>query len=117
MRCHLIFPGILLGAIFPLFTSKMFKALTYRWANMMFAGFALLLMPIPFVRTPLLACLQYSIWLTPGSILQVLFFYGPALRQRSEFSRQMLEAPTIVQPPTNETQRDAEKQESTPSNA
>ncbi|KAH6916260.1 drug transporter [Coprinopsis sp. MPI-PUGE-AT-0042] len=78
---------ILLGAIFPLFTSRMFKALTYRWANMMFAGFALLLMPIPFV----------------------LFFYGPALRQRSEFSRQLTaEAPpTIVEP---KPERDSEKQ-------
>ncbi|KAF6753121.1 MFS polyamine transporter [Ephemerocybe angulata] len=57
------------GTIFPLFTHQMYTALSYKWANFLFACVAILLMPIPYV----------------------LFFYGPKIRQRSKFSRKVTE--------------------------
>lgn len=41
--------GNLGGTVFPLFTHQMYRALTYKWANFLFACIAILLMPIPFV--------------------------------------------------------------------
>ncbi|KAG9309457.1 major facilitator superfamily domain-containing protein [Chiua virens] len=46
---------------FPLFANDMFIHLTYKWSNVLFAGVALVILPIPFV----------------------LFFYGASLRKRS----------------------------------
>ncbi|KAJ7095471.1 MFS polyamine transporter [Mycena crocata] len=59
----------MMATIFPLFTKQMFTALGYNWANTMFALIALAMVPIPFV----------------------LFFYGPAIRLRSKFSRMVVE--------------------------
>jgi hypothetical protein len=42
--------GNLAATAFPLFTEQMFEALTYKWANTLFALVAVLLLPIPFVR-------------------------------------------------------------------
>ncbi|KAF8166561.1 MFS polyamine transporter [Mycena galopus ATCC 62051] len=55
----------MMATIFPLFTKQMFAALGYNWANTIFALVATIMVPIPFV----------------------LFFYGPAIRSRSTFSR------------------------------
>ncbi|KAF9444904.1 MFS general substrate transporter [Macrolepiota fuliginosa MF-IS2] len=55
---------------FPLFTTQMYNALDYKWANTLFGCLSVLMIPIPFV----------------------LFFYGPAIRQRSKFSRQVFAA-------------------------
>ncbi|KIM81228.1 hypothetical protein PILCRDRAFT_72078 [Piloderma croceum F 1598] len=59
----------LMGMAFPLFTEQMFAALTYKWANTLFAFVAVLLFPIPFV----------------------FFLYGARIRARSKFSRLVLE--------------------------
>ena len=40
-----------MGVAFPLFTVQMFDALGYRWGNTLFALVAIVLMPIPFVRS------------------------------------------------------------------
>ena len=39
-----------MGMAFPLFTEQMFAALTYKWANTLFAFIGVILLPIPFVR-------------------------------------------------------------------
>ncbi|KAF4576949.1 hypothetical protein EYR36_004933 [Pleurotus pulmonarius] len=54
----------LTGMAFPLFISQMLRALTFKWANTLFALIAVLLLPIPYV----------------------LYFYGPAIRSRSKFA-------------------------------
>ncbi|KAJ7881180.1 MFS polyamine transporter [Mycena leptocephala] len=59
----------IMATIFPLFTKQMFATLGYNWANTMFALIAAVMVPIPFV----------------------LFFYGPAIRSRSRFSRIVME--------------------------
>ncbi|KAJ7777218.1 MFS polyamine transporter [Mycena metata] len=59
----------ILATVFPLFTAQMFSTLGYKWANTMFALIATVMVPIPFV----------------------LFFYGPAIRARSKFSRAVLQ--------------------------
>ncbi|KAJ6616963.1 MFS polyamine transporter [Mycena sp. CBHHK59/15] len=59
----------IMATVFPLFTQQMFAALGYNWANTMFALVASVMVPIPFV----------------------LFFYGPAIRLRSKFSRMVVE--------------------------
>ncbi|KAJ7483187.1 MFS polyamine transporter [Mycena latifolia] len=59
----------IMATVFPLFTKQMFTALGYNWANTMFAFIAAAMVPIPFV----------------------LFFYGPAIRLRSKFSRMVVE--------------------------
>ncbi|KAF9461065.1 MFS polyamine transporter [Collybia nuda] len=59
-----------MATLFPLFTHRMFRDLGYKWANSLFGFIALALMPIPFI----------------------LFFYGPAIRRRSKFSRAVMEA-------------------------
>jgi hypothetical protein len=41
--------GNLSAAAFPLFTTQMYDALDYKWANTLFGGVAVLLVPIPFV--------------------------------------------------------------------
>ncbi|KZP11098.1 MFS general substrate transporter [Athelia psychrophila] len=68
----------LMGMAFPLFTQQMFAALTYKWANTLFALIAVLMIPIPFV----------------------LFFYGPRIRARSKFTSQLMkkeaQAPTAT---------------------
>jgi len=56
------------GTAFPLFTTQMFKALGYKWANTVFGCVAVIMAPIPFV----------------------LFIYGPAIRKRSKFSRAVM---------------------------
>ncbi|KAF8966273.1 MFS polyamine transporter [Flammula alnicola] len=55
---------------FPLFTSQMYNRLDYKWANTLFGCIAAIMVPIPFV----------------------LFFFGPAIRRRSKFSRAVMEA-------------------------
>ncbi|KAJ6458107.1 MFS polyamine transporter [Mycena vitilis] len=55
----------MMATVFPLFTKQMFAKLGYNWANTMFALIAAVMVPIPFI----------------------LFFYGPAIRVRSRFSR------------------------------
>lgn len=64
---------------FPLFASDMFTDLTYKWSNTLFAGIALVIVPIPFVSQPLLAFPPPP----TQSNSQVLFFYGSSLRKRS----------------------------------
>jgi len=59
-----------IGAAFPLFTVQMYEALGYNWANTLFGCLAVIMVPIPFV----------------------LFFYGPAIRMRSKFSRAVMES-------------------------
>lgn len=58
----------LTGTAFPLFTTQMYKALDYKWANTLFGCLAAIMVPIPFV----------------------LLFYGPAIRKRSKFSRAVM---------------------------
>lgn len=41
----------ILGTVFPLFTQQMYRKLTYKWANTLFGCIALLMLPIPFVRS------------------------------------------------------------------
>ncbi|KAF8202324.1 MFS polyamine transporter [Pholiota molesta] len=55
---------------FPLFTAQMYNNLGYRWANTLFGCLAALMIPIPFV----------------------LFFFGPSIRKRSEFSSAVMKA-------------------------
>ena len=45
--------GNLSGAAFPLFTTQMYKALSFKWANTLFGCLAVILVPIPFVCVPL----------------------------------------------------------------
>ncbi|KAJ7708906.1 MFS polyamine transporter [Mycena rosella] len=59
----------MMATVFPLFTKQMFAVLGYNWANTMFALIAGAMAPIPFV----------------------LFFYGPAIRRRSKFSRMVVQ--------------------------
>ncbi|KAG2110587.1 major facilitator superfamily domain-containing protein [Suillus discolor] len=54
---------------FPLFSHIMFKKLTYKWANTIFGGVAVLLIPVPFI----------------------LFLYGPSLRKRSKMCSQLMQ--------------------------
>ncbi|EKM50095.1 uncharacterized protein PHACADRAFT_264625 [Phanerochaete carnosa HHB-10118-sp] len=54
----------LFGMAFPLFTTQMYAALTYHWANTLFGLLALVMSPVPFL----------------------LFWKGPALRARSRFA-------------------------------
>jgi len=58
----------LAGTVFPLFTRQMYAALTYKWANTMFAFIAVLMIPIPYV----------------------LFLYGPQIRSRSKFCSKVM---------------------------
>lgn len=44
--------GNIMATAFPLFTHKMFAALTYKWGNTIFAIIATLMVPIPFVSPP-----------------------------------------------------------------
>ncbi|KAH9479807.1 Ascochitine biosynthesis cluster MFS transporter [Psilocybe cubensis] len=60
----------LMATAFPLFTTQMYRTLDYKWANTLFGCIAAVMIPIPYV----------------------LFFYGPAIRLRSKFSRAVLEA-------------------------
>ncbi|KAJ7089879.1 MFS polyamine transporter [Mycena belliarum] len=62
----------IMATAFPLFTKQMFSALGYNWANTMFALIASAMVPIPFI----------------------LFFFGPAIRRRSKFSRMVVERQT-----------------------
>ena len=50
-------PGNTTSTTFPLFTQQMYSALTYKWANTIFALIATLMIPIPFVRTAYNRCL------------------------------------------------------------
>jgi len=59
----------LIATAFPLFTAQMFNALSYKWANTLFGCLAVIMVPIPFI----------------------LFFYGPAIRKRSKFSRAVMD--------------------------
>ncbi|KAG7093398.1 hypothetical protein E1B28_007080 [Marasmius oreades] len=60
----------LAGFAFPLFTTRMFQTLSFKWASTLFACIATVMIPIPFM----------------------LFFYGPAIRKRSRFSRMVMES-------------------------
>ncbi|KZP30480.1 MFS general substrate transporter [Athelia psychrophila] len=60
----------IMATVFPLFTSKMFAALTYKWGNTVFGVIATLMVPIPFI----------------------LFHYGPRIRARSKFASMVLES-------------------------
>ncbi|KAA1468947.1 MFS general substrate transporter [Dentipellis sp. KUC8613] len=57
----------LMGMAFPLFTQQMIAKLTVHWSNTLFACIAVLMAPIPLI----------------------LFTYGPKIRARSKFSRQV----------------------------
>lgn len=61
----------LIATLFPFLTDKMFNALGYKWANSIFGFIAFVMMPIPYA----------------------LYFYGPAIRSRSKFSRMVMESP------------------------
>lgn len=86
-----------MGMAFPLFTQQMFAALTYKWANTLFAGVAVLMIPIPFVSSD-----EYFILAHCNCDLQILFFYGPRIRARSKFASQLIKkemqapTPTII---------------------
>ncbi|KAG2138755.1 major facilitator superfamily domain-containing protein [Suillus cothurnatus] len=54
---------------FPLFSHTMFKKLTYKWANTIFGGVAVILIPVPFI----------------------LFLYGPSLRKHSTVCSQLMQ--------------------------
>ncbi|KAF8803716.1 MFS polyamine transporter [Phlegmacium glaucopus] len=54
---------------FPLFTTQIYKTLGYNWANTLFGCLATIMATIPFI----------------------LFFYGPAIRRRSKFSRAVMD--------------------------
>ena len=56
-----------MGTAFPLFTTQMYSALTYKWANTLFALVATLMIPIPYV----------------------LFFYGSRIRAKSKISQKI----------------------------
>lgn len=56
--------GYVMGGIFPLFTQAMFRALTYKWANTLFACIAVLMIPIPYVSVCFVQC--YNISNTPS---------------------------------------------------
>ncbi|KAL0953642.1 hypothetical protein HGRIS_004846 [Hohenbuehelia grisea] len=60
----------ILGTVFPLFIQQMLHNLTFKWAGTLIAMLALLLLPIPFF----------------------LYVYGPAIRERSKFSRAVMDA-------------------------
>ncbi|OJA08592.1 hypothetical protein AZE42_04569 [Rhizopogon vesiculosus] len=53
----------------PLFSRKIFNKLTYKWANTLFGGIAVILIPVPFV----------------------LLFYGSSLRERSKVCRELMQ--------------------------
>ncbi|OAX41055.1 MFS general substrate transporter [Rhizopogon vinicolor AM-OR11-026] len=59
----------ILATIFPLFTTRMFDVMTYKWADMLVAMIAVAMIPIPYV----------------------LFFCGSRIRQRSPFSQKIEE--------------------------
>ncbi|TCD62574.1 hypothetical protein EIP91_006724 [Steccherinum ochraceum] len=59
----------LAGMAFPLFTQQMYAAMTYKWANTLFACLAALMIPIPFV----------------------LFKWGPTLREKSKFASKVMQ--------------------------
>ncbi|EDR05708.1 MFS polyamine transporter [Laccaria bicolor S238N-H82] len=63
----------IVGMAFPLFTKQMYKALDFKWANTLFGCLGTAMVPIPFI----------------------LFFYGPAIRRRSRFSRMVMEAADV----------------------
>jgi hypothetical protein len=52
--CHppqlLATSGFAFATAFPLFSKRMFAALTYKWGNTLFALVAAMMIPIPFVR-------------------------------------------------------------------
>ncbi|KAJ8581108.1 MFS general substrate transporter [Rhizopogon salebrosus TDB-379] len=56
------------GTIFPLFTTRMFDVMTYKWANTLIALIAIAMIPIPYI----------------------LFFYGSRIRRHSPVSRKIL---------------------------
>ncbi|KAF8621893.1 hypothetical protein AX15_007445 [Amanita polypyramis BW_CC] len=58
----------LMATVFPLFSRQMFLKLDFKWAGTLFACVGLLLMPIPFV----------------------LFFWGPAIRERSKAASKLV---------------------------
>ncbi|KAF8141955.1 major facilitator superfamily domain-containing protein [Boletus edulis] len=60
--------------IFPLFANYMFADLTYKWSNTLFAGIALVIVPIPFV----------------------LFFYGSSLRRRSPLCSKVMSSGQVA---------------------
>ncbi|KAF8062206.1 MFS polyamine transporter [Lyophyllum atratum] len=64
----------LMAMVFPLFTRQMFRALGYPWGNTIFALIAVLMIPIPFA----------------------LFFFGPAIRRKSKFSRVVAESEKLA---------------------
>ncbi|KAF9054676.1 MFS polyamine transporter [Panaeolus papilionaceus] len=59
----------LAATAFPMFTTQMYARLDYKWANTLFGGIAVLMVPIPFI----------------------LFFFGPKIRASSRFSRTVME--------------------------
>ncbi|KAG0703948.1 MFS general substrate transporter [Suillus ampliporus] len=58
----------LLATVFPLFTTRLFDLLTYKWSNTLFALIAAMMIPIPYI----------------------LFFYGSRIRRRSIVSQKIL---------------------------
>ncbi|KAH8116321.1 MFS general substrate transporter [Phellopilus nigrolimitatus] len=57
----------LAGMAFPLFSTQMYDRLTFKWASTIFACIAVLMMPIPFI----------------------LFRWGPQIRARSKFAKEV----------------------------
>ncbi|KAF7790234.1 hypothetical protein EIP86_001186 [Pleurotus ostreatoroseus] len=79
----------LFGMAFPLFTHQMYDAMTYKWANTLFACLALVMAPIPYVSLLVSAFRVRSMLnVSPHFVSrwQILFFYGPKLRARSKFA-------------------------------
>ena len=72
---------------FPLFTQQMYNALTYKWANTLFALIATLMIPIPFVSLRVALCIRPMLTCVP----QILFKWGPRIRANSKFASKVME--------------------------
>ncbi|KAG6374744.1 hypothetical protein JVT61DRAFT_4119 [Boletus reticuloceps] len=77
---------------FPLFANYMFADLTYKWSNTLFAGIALVIVPIPFVSSNLVG----SSFALAESVSQILFFYGSSLRRRSPLCSKIMSSGQVA---------------------
>ena len=54
-----------MGTVFPLFTQQMYDRLTYHWGTALFGFIAVLMIPIPFVRSLMVDSLAITVLLMP----------------------------------------------------
>jgi hypothetical protein len=64
----------------------MFKKLTYKWANTIFGGVAVILIPVPFV-----GFFDTSWHFITNPPRKILFLYGPSLRKHSTVCSQLMQ--------------------------